>query len=207
MTYESLIFDIDGTLWDTRVLIAEGWNLQLRRENLDHLCVTAQGLTPLFGKVMEEIADILFPSIPCPQRYDLMRRCMETEDQYMKQDPCQVGYPRVRETLESLSKNHRIFIVSNSQSGYPELCIEKLGLTPFISGHLCYGDTGTPKGATIRTLMTRHGITDCIYIGDTQGDQDACRVAGVPFIFAAYGLGQATAWDYRIERIEDLLQM
>ena len=207
MTYESLIFDIDGTLWDTRALIAEGWNLQLRKENLDHLCVTAQGLTPLFGKVMEEIADILFPSIPSPQRYDLMRRCMETEDQYMKQDPCQVGYPRVRETLESLSKKHRIFIVSNSQSGYPELCIEKLGLTPFISGHLCYGDTGTPKGATIRTLMTRHGITDCIYIGDTQGDQDACRVAGVPFIFAAYGLGQATAWDYRIERIEDLLQM
>ena len=207
MNFESLIFDIDGTLWDTRVLIAEGWNLQLRRENLDHLCVTAQGLTPLFGKVMEEIADILFPSIPCPQRYDLMRRCMETEDQYMKQDPCQVGYPRVRETLESLSKNHRIFIVSNSQSGYPELCIEKLGLTPFISGHLCYGDTGTPKGATIRTLMTRHGITDCIYIGDTQGDYKATVEAGIPFIWASYGFGNPDGYTEKIGSFEELLKL
>ena len=30
MNYESLIFDIDGTLWDSRALVAEGYNIQLK---------------------------------------------------------------------------------------------------------------------------------------------------------------------------------
>ena len=80
MTYESLIFDIDGTLWDSRALVAEGYNLQLRKENLGHLCVDAERLRPLFGKVMTDIADELFSGIPASDRYSLMARCMETED-------------------------------------------------------------------------------------------------------------------------------
>ena len=49
---KSLIFDIDGTLWDSRQLVAEGYNLQLEKEGLRHLFVTAEDLRPLFGKVM-----------------------------------------------------------------------------------------------------------------------------------------------------------
>ena len=207
MKYESLIFDIDGTLWDTCALIAEGWNACLREEGLEHLQTDADALKPLFGKVAEDIADVLFPSLPEQERYALMQRCLTNGNRYMQQHPCQVGYPGVRETLEALSKQHRIFIVSNCQVGYPQLCMEKLGLTPFVSGHLCYGDTGTSKGRTIRTLMALHNITSCIYIGDTLGDQMACREAGIPFIFAAYGLGQANAWDARIESITDLCRM
>ena len=36
MNYESLIFDIDGTLWDSRALVAEGYNIQLEKEGLQH---------------------------------------------------------------------------------------------------------------------------------------------------------------------------
>ena len=32
MNYESLIFDIDGTLWDSRALVAQGYNIQLKKE-------------------------------------------------------------------------------------------------------------------------------------------------------------------------------
>ena len=167
MRYESLIFDIDGTLWDSRALVAEGYNIQLEKEGLSHLAVNAELFRPLFGKVMTEIADTIFPSIPAPERYALMERCMDTENKYLQANPCRIGYPGVRETMAALSKTHRLFIVSNSQKGYPELCIEKLGLAPFIQGHLCFGDTGTSKGKTIRALMEKHGITDCAYIGDT----------------------------------------
>jgi len=72
MKYESLIFDIDGTLWDSRALVAEGYNIQLEREGLQHLFVTAEDLKPLFGKVMTEIADVILASIPEAERYDLM---------------------------------------------------------------------------------------------------------------------------------------
>ncbi len=207
MTFESLIFDIDGTLWDSRALVAEGYNIQLREEGLDHLFVNADILKPLFGKVMEDIADVLFDTIPAPARYALMERCMDTEQVHMRGDPCRIGYPGVLETIKALAQKHRLFIVSNSQKGYPELCIDKLGLGPYIQGHLCFGDTGTTKGQTILTLMRKHNIQSCGYIGDTQGDREACLEAKIPFIFAAYGLGQADGWDARIEDIADLLTM
>ena len=207
MNYESLIFDIDGTLWDSRALVAEGYNIQLKKEGLEHLFVDAETLRPLFGKVMTAIADSIFASIDLPERYELMERCMDTENKYLFENECKIGYPKVRETLEELSKKYRLFIVSNSQCGYPELCIEKLGLGDFIEGHMCFGDTGTSKGQTILTLIRKHNIGSCIYIGDTQGDLEACREAGIPFIFCGYGLGTAESWDARIESIEELLNL
>jgi len=205
MNIESLILDIDGTLWDSRTLVAEGYNIQLKEEGLGHLCVTAEELKPLFGKVLEEIADILFASIPAPERYELMARCMKTENLHMHRDPCDIGYPGIRETVEKLAGKYRLFIVSNSEKGYPELCMEKLGLTPFIEGHLCYGDTGTSKGKTIRTLIEKYNIRSCAYVGDTQGDYEATLEAGVPFIWSSYGFGIPKDFDIQIRQFEDLL--
>ena len=196
---ESLIFDIDGTLWDSRALVAEGYNIQLKAEGLERLCVTAEDLLPLFGKVMTEIADVLFAEFPPDQRYALMERCMATENRHLHENPCNIGYPRIREVVETLSRTHRVFIVSNSQCGYPELCMDKLGLTDCISGHLCFGDTGTEKGETILRLMAQHNITSAVYIGDTQGDLEAAQKAGIPFVFAAYGFGNPTTWEARVD--------
>ena len=207
MNCESLIFDIDGTLWDSRALVAEGYNIQLEREGLQHLFVNADILKPLFGKTMTEIADVLLASIDPAERYGLMERCMATENEYLFQNPCQIGYPGVKETVAKLSETYRLFIVSNSQCGYPELCIDKLGLAPYIEGHLCFGDTGTSKGQTILTLIKKHNIRSCVYIGDTQGDREACLEANVPFIFCTYGLGQADSWDAKIDAIDELLNM
>ena len=207
MNYESLIFDIDGTLWDSRALVAEGYNLQLKDEGLEHLFVNAQQLKALFGKVMTEIADVIFAEIPLPERYALMERCMARENRYLQENPCAIGYPGVKETLTRLAENHRLFIVSNSQRGYPELCIRKLGLGSCITAHLCFGDTGTSKGKTIRTLMQRHNIRSCVYIGDTQGDYEATLEAGIPFIWASYGFGVPEGYGAKIDRISDLLTL
>ena len=207
MKIDSLIFDIDGTLWDSRALVAEGYNIQLKQEGLDHLCVTAEDLKPLFGKVMTEIADVILASIDPKDRYDLMERCMETENNYLFENECKIGYPGVMETVAQLSKQYRLFIVSNSQCGYPELCMDKLGLTPYIEGHMCFGDTGTSKGKTIRTLMEKHNIQNCAYIGDTQGDYEATVEAEVPFIWATYGFGTPDGYVAKIDRFEDLLKL
>lgn len=207
MKYESLIFDIDGTLWDSRALVAEGYNIQLKSEGLDHLCVTAEDLKPLFGKVMTEIADVILASVPAESRYDLMERCMKTENDYLFANECRIGYPNVKETMAQLAKKHRIFIVSNAQRGYPELCISKLGLEDCIRGHMCFGDTGTSKGKTIRALMEKHHIEECIYIGDTQGDYEATLEAGIPFLWCTYGFGNPEGYDAKIDKFEDLLAL
>ncbi len=206
MKLNSLIFDIDGTLWDSRALVAEGYNIQLCREGYDHLCVDAEVLRPLFGKTMAAIADVILAEVPQPERYALMERCMDTENKYLAENECRIGYEGVKETLEILAKDYRLFIVSNAQCGYPELCIEKLGLGHLIEGHLCYGDTGTEKGETILELMRRHNIPSGVYIGDTQGDFEATLVADIPFIWAAYGFGNPEGAAGRITDIRQLPQ-
>ena len=204
---KSLIFDIDGTLWDSRALVAEGYNIQLCAEGYEHLCVNAEVLRPLFGKTMAAIADVILAEVPVLERYALMERCMDTENRYLAENECKIGYAGVKETLEELKKSYRLFIVSNAQCGYPELCMEKLDIAHLFEGHLCYGDTGTEKGETILELMRRHQITDAVYIGDTQGDYEATLVAGIPFIWCAFGFGNPEGYAAKLEDFRQLPQL
>ena len=201
---KSLIFDIDGTLWDSRALVAEGYNIQLNAEGYSRLCVDAEVLRPLFGKTMTDIADVILAEIPLPERYALMERCMDTENKYLAENDCRIGYEGVKQTLEELKKDYRLFIVSNAQCGYPELCMQKLDIAHLFEGHLCFGDTGTEKGQTILELMHRHQITDAVYIGDTQGDYEATLVAGIPFIWCAFGFGNPQGYAARLEDFRQL---
>jgi phosphoglycolate phosphatase len=119
-------------------------------------------------------------------------------------DPCDIGYPGVVETLEELAKRYRLFIVSNSQAGYPQTTMEKLGISHLIEGHLCFGDTGTDKGTTIRILMEKHGIQSAVYIGDTQGDYEASCNAGLPFVWVTYGFGVPEGYSYKADSFPEL---
>ena len=194
----SLIFDIDGTLWDTRAIVARGYNVELERMGRSDKFLTAETLTALFGKTAREIADVIFSDYPAGERLGLILNCMETERVVLREDPCDVGYEGVKETLLKLKEHYRLFLVSNCEQGYPEIMMEKLGLQGIFEDHLCHGDTNLPKGDTIRILMERNGVTDAVYIGDTQGDCDASRVAGIPFLFCAYGFGSPDRYDARI---------
>ena len=207
MKPESLIFDIDGTLWDSRSIIVEGYNQVLTAAGHEDLCVTAEDLKRLFGKTMKEIADIMLTSLPEEERYPLMEKCIDTGDARLLDDPCDIGYPKVKETLEELHKRYRLFIVSNSQLGYPETTMEKLGITHLFQGHLCFGNTGTDKGTTIRILMEQHGIENAVYIGDTQGDYEAAVKADLPFVWAAFGFGVPDGYDAKIDSFCELTQL
>lgn len=207
MTPESLIFDIDGTLWDSREIVARGYNRYLCQAGHPELQVDAEYLKSLFGKTTAEIADIMFATIPKPERYDMIHGCMDAERVELHGDLCQCAYPGVVETLEKLAKRFRLFIVSNSEQGYPELLLEKLGVGHLFRGHLCHGDTRASKGRTIRILMERHGIENAVYIGDTQGDLEASRAAGLPFIWCRYGFGTPAEYDAAVDSFPELLDL
>ena len=209
MKYKHLIFDIDGTLWDSRSIVARGYNRQLEKEGLTQYFVTEEDLRPLFGKIMTEIGDIIFADFPKPDRYELLERCFASEDRMLHEDPCNVDYPGVKETIAKLAEKHKLYIVSNSQCGYPELCMNKLGLQAYFQDHLCHGDTGLSKGKTIRVLMERNGIADddVIYIGDTQGDYAATVEAGIPFIWCTFGFGTPDGYEAKIDNFEELLNL
>ena len=209
MAFESIIFDVDGTLWDSRALLAQAYNAQLQAEGIQGLHVTAEILKPLFGKPMDKLADGLFEGVvPAPERYRLMDRCITRMDAFMEEKAGpHMGYPELLSTMEKLKENHRLFIVSNGQKGYPQMAANKLGLAHLMDGYLSWGDTGKSKGQTILQLMQTHGIENAVYIGDTQGDLEACREAGIPFVFTSFGFGQPESWYAKVDRFCDLLEV
>ena len=155
---------------------------------------------------MDEIAALLFPEKTKDQQMALGRKCFDYETEYLAGDPGTL-FPNVRQTLETLAKSYPLYIVSNCQCGYIQVFLACTGLSPLFQGHLCFGDTGTSKGKTIRRLMSEHGITDAVYIGDTQGDANACKEADVPFVFAEYGFGSVKEADNTIQAFSDLLSL
>ncbi len=73
--------------------------------------------------------------------------------------------------------------------------------------YLCFGDTGTSKGQTILTLMKRNGLTRPVYVGDTQGDADACKEAGIPIIYCTFGFGTIEHPYASIDRLAELTKI
>ena len=204
---QALIFDIDGTIWDSTGIVADGYNSHLDKLGHPELHVTAEGLKKLFGKTMTEIADALFPGFEPETRYEMMKGCMAEEHDFLEKDPCQIAFPGVVETLKKLYEGYDLYVVSNSQCGYPELMLDKLGIRDLMKGWLCFGDTGTCKGQTILTLMERHGIRSAVYIGDTQGDLEASRYAGLPFVFCQFGFGEPAEFDASVASFPGLLDL
>lgn len=207
MKYESLIFDIDGTLWDCRMLLVDAYNAQLKDEGMDPY-VTGDILNPLMGKPMTAMADGLFPQVKAPERYALMDRCIVRLDKHLAAyaSPA-IGYADLRSTMEFLSKKHRLFIVSNGPKGYAQLAGKQLGLSDLISGYLSWGDTLKPKGQTIAQLMKEHNIENAAYIGDTQGDLEACIEAGIDFIWSSYGFGIPETYQHKIDCFAQLAEL
>lgn len=200
---DSIIFDVDGTIWDSSISVADSWN-QAIKENSDlDLSLDPVSLSRLFGKTMTEIADALFPDLAPDRRMRLLEACFEAENRYLEDHPG-ILYEGVAETIKELSGRYPLYIVSNCQCGYIEVMLRTTGLTPYIKDHLCFGETQVCKGETIRMLVERNALKSPVYVGDTQGDADACRLAGVPFIYAEYGFGDVPNAKARIRKFSDL---
>ena len=68
---KGIIFDMDGTLWDSAANVAESWNLAIKQNGSVDKKLTEQDIQGVMGKTMDVIADILFPEglydfIVCP---------------------------------------------------------------------------------------------------------------------------------------------
>lgn len=201
---DGIIFDVDGTLWDSTDSVAESWN-QAIHENSDlDIEINRTVLSNLFGKTMDEICNALFPQLSAEEKERLGSLCFEYENRFLETNPGQL-YDGVADTIKELAKHTNLYIVSNCQCGYIEVFLKTTGLSPYIKDYLCFGQTLTSKGRTIRTLMTKNHLEDVVYVGDTQGDANACIEANVPFIFAEYGFGEVPDAKRRIAAFTELL--
>ena len=207
MKPDSIILDIDGTLWDSTPIVAAAWNEAVRANPHISLQFTAQDLKQLFGRPLPAIADLAFPSLPEQERYALIDDCCLREHTALSASDQDLLFPGVADTIRRLSKKYPLFIVSNCQSGYIELFLEKSGLASCITDFECPGSTGFSKGKNIRLVMERNHLKHSVYVGDIEGDQKASKEAGIPFCHAAYGFGTVQNPDFSIQSFPELLTL
>ena len=203
---DGIILDVDGTLWDSTPIVAKAWTEAIHAGGGGNLLVTADMLKKLFGKVMTVIMDSLLPDVEEKKRYEILELCCEYEHEALLKNEEDICYPGVKETIRAMAQIVPVFIVSNCQSGYIELFLEKTGLQACVKDIECFGNTGRPKGENISLLVERNQLKHPVYVGDTQGDCDAAKDAGVPFIHVGYGFGTADEKMAEIQEFSELMK-
>lgn len=203
MPYDSILFDLDGTLWDSVDEIVCTWNSVIDRYPGIRPPITRKEQESVMGLQMDEIARRLFPEEPSERQNALMDECVHAENDFLYEYGATL-YPAVKETLQALKHRYSLYIVSNCQSGYIEAFLHAHQLEPLFDGFLCYGDTGRGKAANIAEVVRRHGLKHPVYVGDTLGDAQAAEAAEVPFIFARYGFGHVENYTAAVDSFRDL---
>lgn len=200
---KAIIFDLDGTLWDSTGCACDIWNCVFDNHKEVQFRMTQELTAKLMGKRMEEIGEILFPKLTEEIRQSIVNDFGDEEVRYLYQNGA-VLYEGTEETIQSLYDEYDLYIVSNCQDGYVPAFLHAHRLEKYFKDIEMSGRTGLDKGTNIRLLMDRNGITSAVYVGDTDGDEKASRYAGIPFVWAEYGFGKAVSPDATIKSIKDL---
>ena len=204
---KGILFDLDGTLWDSSAQCISAWNKCIREQTDRSEQYTQADMYRFMGKTIEAIAEMMFPALPEQERLRILYLCTEAEHAYLASltgDQRPPLYPDEQAVMRRLAEEYTLGVVSNCQSGYIEIYLAQCGFKELFTDIECAGNTGLSKGQNIRLLMERQGITDCVYVGDTQGDADAAKEAGIPFIHAAYGFGKPDACAAALQDISEL---
>lgn len=199
-----IMFDLDGTLWDSAQGVAESWNEVFREADASLPELTAEDVHRVMGMTMTEISEVLQPMMDPETRRVVFDRCCRYEVEYLYDHPGML-YPGLEETLRELrDMGYELAVVSNCQRGYVEAFLHSSGLGSLFIDYEEWERTGLSKGENIRLVMERNGYEKAVYIGDTIKDQEAAKAAGVPFIHAVYGFGETVSPEGEIREITEL---
>lgn len=200
----AIIFDVDGTLWDSCQAVANAWNTVFDRyPELNGKQVTGEITKSFMGKTSEEIFNTLLPEVEQQKRFQIMNECGKQEEVEIAKHGGKL-FDNLEKTLQILSQKYDLYIVSNCQAGYIESFFAYHKLGHYFKDYENSGRTGKPKGENIKLIIERNHIQKSFYIGDTQGDYNASKIAGIPFLYAKYGFGSVDDDVPFIDSIEQL---
>ena len=144
-----IIFDLDGTLWDSAPAVADAWNIVFEKADPSLPKLTTENIHSVMGMTMKEIGQVLQPMLREELRERVFEECCRFEVEYLHTHSGTL-YPKMRETLEALREDgYRLAVVSNCQCGYVEAFLKSSG-----AGDLFAAEPGRPR---------------CIYRGHTKG--------------------------------------
>ncbi len=207
MRYETLIFDLDGTISDPLVGISRSINYAL--ETMSYDPVDPEIVRPLIGPPLTEIFGHLLGSLPEPEMLDLV-------DSY-RERYATVGYAEneiyedIPYMLARLAENgYRLGICTSKREDYATRIVGMFGLSQYFS-FVDGGGVGVEKRQQIKALVT-NGLTanTAVMIGDRAVDIFAGKTNDMAAAGVLWGFGERAelehaAPDYLFEAPADLL--
>jgi phosphoglycolate phosphatase len=185
---DSIIFDLDGTLWDTCSACAIGWNNVLQRHAIAFREITGTDVRSVAGKPHDACIRQVFAGLPEHQLAILSEETAREDNEVIGQLGG-VLYAGVPEGLARLASRYPLFIVSNCQAGYIETFVRVHGFADVFRDSECWGNTGLSKAENLQRVIRRNHLVAPLFVGDTLGDLQAAEACGIRFVHAAYGFG------------------
>jgi phosphoglycolate phosphatase len=199
---DSIIFDMDGTLWDAVDTYAGSWNIVFKEMGID-IYVDRDELAKMVGWEGKKVHAAIMPDFDDEKRQRIYARVNELRKEMLPKNGG-VLYDGVKEGLKQLAEKYQLYIVSNCAAGIIRLFIDWAGINDHIIDEIAYGTNHMPKHYNIKQLIDRHNLQNPVYVGDTDGDAEQSRLAGIPFVFVSYGFGNTGDYDLRFDSFNAL---
>jgi len=200
-----VVFDCDGTLFDTRTDITDSVNYARRHFGLPEL--TLEKVTTFVGNGVSVLAEKSFSGTGI-KTGEALGKIMEYYSKHSSDKA--MPYEGVTDTLPLLNKI--LAIISNKPKKLVDELLENHGMKKFFQ-EVIGGDTfenRKPDPAPLLYLMNKHGARaeETIVIGDHSPDIEMAKNAGVLSIYCNYGFfgNDTRGADYRINRFPELLR-
>ncbi len=198
--FDSIIFDMDGTLWDAVDSYCKVWDVTFASFGLD----TRISRSDLM-KCMGQPIDVIFRNIVTvkvdPEAF--LKR-LDDNERILMPEYGGVLYPDVKRLIPELAAHYRLFMVSNCGAEGLHNFLRYTGLTPYFTDTLTHGQTSLPKEGNIRRLIVQYDLKSPVYVGDTEGDCRSAHAVPIPMLHVTYGFGSAPDADWHVGSFSEL---
>ncbi|MDB5120884.1 MAG: hypothetical protein JWN56_2102 [Sphingobacteriales bacterium] len=199
---DSVIFDMDGTLWDAVDTYVACWNRGFKEQNIQKQ-LTREGLSYMMGWEKRKALDHLLPEYDTEKQEQIYKAVDEAQNVLVPQMGG-IIYNGVQEGLRRLAAKYKLFIVSNCRENLIQKFMKLADIEDYITDEMAHGVNSKPKHHNIKLLIEKHQLKNPVYVGDTETDSKESRLAGIPFIFLKGGFGTTEDYDLKFDNFIEM---
>ena len=196
-----IIFDLDGTLWDTLDATYEGANKIAAKMKIDP--ISKEQVISGMGMSFSDIAKHYMPKLDKETREQFMEQIITETRRIILTKGANI-YDGVNEVISKLSKNYKLGIVTNNNDEYVKAFLKVANLENYFNYFIGAASYNISKGDAVKKILNENNIVKGIYVGDTKKDMLETEKANAIFVQAKYGFDKDLNTLYAINNIKEL---